>query len=48
MPVESLDADRIHHCGAKCVGHVVPAAALHSAGIVGWRMHAGTIEGPLL
>ena len=26
----------------------MPVAAVYSAGIVGWRIHAGTKEGPLL
>ena len=26
----------------------LPVAATHSAGPVGWRIHTGTIEGPLL
>ena len=46
VPVVSLGADG--DSPGVAVRGAVPAASLYSAGIVGWRIYTGTMEGPLL
>ena len=48
-PVKSLGTDGTsNRCGNVRSNWCRLVAATYSAGIVGWRIHNGTIEGPLL
>ena len=45
MPLHIVPVAATYSAGCR---YIVPVVATYSAGIVGWRIHTGTIEEPLL